>query len=67
MGFGAGVQLVRVDQHHAAGRRQMIAAAMTKALRTMFNHGKDKPFMHMRGKALLNIMRLQQLYPAQLA
>ena len=66
MGLGASVQLIRIDQHHAARRRQMITAAMTKALRAVLDHGEYKTLVHMRRKPLLDVMRVQQLNPAQL-
>ena len=44
----------------------MITAAMTKAMRAVLDHGEYKTLVHMRRKPLLDIMRVQQLNPAQL-
>ncbi|MNH18013.1 hypothetical protein D3C79_777020 [compost metagenome] len=53
--LGAGVQFIRVDQHHAAHRCQVLTAAVPKALGTGLDDGDHIAFMHMRGKPLLEI------------
>lgn len=65
MGGGAGVQLVGVDQHHAADRCQVLAAAVPEALGAGFDHSEHIAFMHMRGEALLEVARVQHLDVAQ--
>lgn len=56
------MQLIRIDQHHAALWGQMLTAAMAKTLCAMLNHGEHKTFMHMRSKALLTVAGFQQLH-----
>ena len=65
MGCGTGMQLVRVDQHHAANRRQVLAASVPEALGPGFDHGEHIAFVHMRGETLLEITRVQHLDVAQ--
>ncbi len=65
MGGGAGMQLVGVDQHHAADRRQVLAAAVPEALGAGFDHREHVAFVHMRGEALLEVTRVQHLDVAQ--
>lgn len=62
---GAGVQLVRVDQHHAAHRCQVLAATMPESLGAGLDHSEHVAFMHMGGEALLEIPRVQHFHIAQ--
>ena len=65
MGRGAGMQFVGVDQHHAAHRCQVLAAAVPEALGARLDHGEDEALVHMRGEALLKVARMQHLDIAQ--
>ncbi|MCY1401473.1 hypothetical protein D9M71_165920 [compost metagenome] len=65
MGPGAGMHLVRVDQHHAADRRQVVAAAMMETLRAVFDHGEDETLVDVRGEALLDVAGVQQLHATE--
>ena len=49
---------------HADARGQL--RAIDQALRAVLDHGEYKTFVHMRRKPLLDVMRVQQLNPAQL-
>ncbi|MNT13928.1 hypothetical protein D3C72_1489130 [compost metagenome] len=66
MALGAGVHLIRVDQRQAAGRRQVIDAAIAIALRAGFDHGDGVAVMHMGREAMLDVTRGQQLQAAQM-
>jgi hypothetical protein len=59
------MQLVGVDQHHAAHRRQVLAATVPETLGAGLDHGEHVAFVHMRGKALLEVARVQHLDVAQ--
>gem|GEM_PF-5563745 len=55
------MQFVGVDQHHAADRCQVLAAAVPEALGARLDHGEYIALVHMRGKALLIVASVQHL------
>ncbi|MNO72308.1 hypothetical protein D3C76_632510 [compost metagenome] len=59
------MHLVRIDQDHATGRRQVVAAAMAEALGAALDHGEDVTFVHMRSEALFDVARMQQFDAAE--
>ncbi|MMZ68984.1 hypothetical protein D1872_317390 [compost metagenome] len=61
----AGVQFIGVDQHQRAAAREVFGTAIAVTLGAGHDHADHIAVMHMRGEAMLDVARRQQLDPGQ--